>query len=156
MEGICHSSIARCLSCRDLYAGVFASLLIGGGGVVRLGRVAAYLVLDEQLNTLDRGGSGLGDGGGNTTHCGLLVHRFLSRPLGLSSCPAGNRSIEWKTRPNLLKKSTTKPYHEMPVSDRKRSGTNKQSQHGRPSPVASTTIARLHRCRRATLSRALG
>jgi hypothetical protein len=27
-----------------------------------------YLVLDEELNTLDGGGSGLRDGGGDTTH----------------------------------------------------------------------------------------
>jgi hypothetical protein len=30
--------------------------------------VKAYLVLDEELDTLDGGGSGLRDGGGNTTH----------------------------------------------------------------------------------------
>ena len=29
----------------------------------------AYLVLDEELDTLDGGGSGLRDGGGDTTHC---------------------------------------------------------------------------------------
>jgi hypothetical protein len=28
----------------------------------------AYLVLDEELDTLDGSGSGLGDGGGDTTH----------------------------------------------------------------------------------------
>lgn len=28
----------------------------------------AYLVLDEELDTLDGGGSGLRDGGGDTTH----------------------------------------------------------------------------------------
>ena len=30
------------------------------------------LVLDEQLDTLNGGGSGLRDGGGNTTHCELV------------------------------------------------------------------------------------
>lgn len=29
----------------------------------------AYLVLDEKLDTLDGSGSGLRDGGGDTTHC---------------------------------------------------------------------------------------
>jgi len=28
-----------------------------------------YLVLDEQFDTLNGGGGGLRDGGGNTTHC---------------------------------------------------------------------------------------
>jgi sarcosine oxidase delta subunit len=30
--------------------------------------IVAYLVLDEKLDTLDGSGSGLRDGGGNTTH----------------------------------------------------------------------------------------
>lgn len=30
----------------------------------------SYLVLDKELDTLNGGGSGLRDGGGNTTHCG--------------------------------------------------------------------------------------
>jgi hypothetical protein len=31
---------------------------------------APYLVLDEELDTLDGSGGSLRDGGGNTTHCG--------------------------------------------------------------------------------------
>lgn len=34
-----------------------------------------YLVLDEKLDTLDGSGSGLGDGGGNTTHYWHCKHR---------------------------------------------------------------------------------
>jgi hypothetical protein len=30
---------------------------------------APYLILDEELDTLDGGGGGLRDGGGDTTHC---------------------------------------------------------------------------------------
>jgi hypothetical protein len=33
----------------------------------------AYLVLDEELDTLDGGSGSLGDGGGNTTHYDILV-----------------------------------------------------------------------------------
>lgn len=36
-------------------------------------RVLAYLVLDEELDTLDGGSSSLGDSGGNTTHYYILV-----------------------------------------------------------------------------------
>lgn len=36
-----------------------------------------YLVLDEELDTLNGGGSGLRDGGGNTTHCRMLLALHL-------------------------------------------------------------------------------
>ena len=32
-------------------------------------RLQTYLVLDEELDTLNRSGSSLRDGGGDTTHC---------------------------------------------------------------------------------------
>lgn len=45
-----------------------------------------YLVLDEELDTLDRSGGSLRDGSGNTTHCGLNV----SNPsLKCTNCGAG-------------------------------------------------------------------
>lgn len=40
----------------------------------------AYLVLDEELNTLDRGSSGLRDGGGDTTH------QEVDNEAGLDEC----------------------------------------------------------------------
>ena len=36
--------------------------------------MGTHLVLDEELDTLNGGGSGLGNGGGDTTHCELLVN----------------------------------------------------------------------------------
>lgn len=58
--------------------------LIGGGALEAVGDTGVLavettgldhliLVLDEELDTLDGSGGGLGDGGGNTTHCDLLV-----------------------------------------------------------------------------------
>jgi hypothetical protein len=35
------------------------------------------LVLDQELDTLDGGSSGLGDSGGNTTHCDTVSIRFV-------------------------------------------------------------------------------
>lgn len=43
--------------------------------------IKTYLVLDQELDTLDGSGSGLGDGGGDTTHCyrSQLCFLFLSQ-----------------------------------------------------------------------------
>ena len=35
--------------------------------------MCSYLILDEKLDTLDRSGSGLRDGGGDTTHWSMLL-----------------------------------------------------------------------------------
>lgn len=40
--------------------------------------MGTHLVLDEELDTLNGGGSGLGDGGGNTTHCDIVSKLFVA------------------------------------------------------------------------------
>lgn len=49
------------------------------------GERVANLVLDEELDTLDGGSGGLGDGSGNTTHCRVLVSSPCSdaKPAGI-------------------------------------------------------------------------
>lgn len=44
------------------------------------------LVLDKELDTLNGGGSGLGDSGGDTTHCGKLVfiHMRMNHRVAIS------------------------------------------------------------------------
>lgn len=46
----------------------FANAIVTAIETARLDHL--ILVLDEKLDTLDGGGSGLRDGGGDTTHCG--------------------------------------------------------------------------------------
>jgi len=41
----------------------------GDVAIISGSHVSTYLVLDEELDTLDGGGGGLRDGGGDTTHC---------------------------------------------------------------------------------------
>lgn len=75
----------------------------------------AYLVLDEELDTLDGGGGGLRDGGRDTTHCissqyarfhgksGFVAWASIPRPI----VPVidGRCDVDG----DVLKKSTTKP-----------------------------------------------
>jgi hypothetical protein len=63
------------------------------------------LVLDQELDTLDGGGSGLGDSGGNTTHCesvSIIDHDEAKR-----TQRPGWMAFQWYR--NVLRKSTTKP-----------------------------------------------
>lgn len=48
--------------------------------------VRTYLVLDQELDTLDGSSSGLGDSGGNTTHCDQVSHHAPSREWTLKIC----------------------------------------------------------------------
>jgi hypothetical protein len=82
--------------------------------------LGTHLVLDEELDTLDGSGRGLGDGGGDTTHCAScqpLSPRAHKISALIASC------VQLRPSPNpplsigaisgraidVLKKSTTKP-----------------------------------------------
>lgn len=62
------------------------------------------LVLDEELDTLDGGSSGLGDSGGDTTHCDSVSIWSISDE------PEMFPVRDWKLETwHILMKSTTKP-----------------------------------------------
>lgn len=78
---ILSSTFLVSLSCSPLRK-VLAALHAGCGHKPFLRRpplCTTYLVLDEELDTLDGSGGGLGDGGGNTTHCECTVSHCCLR-----------------------------------------------------------------------------
>jgi hypothetical protein len=95
-----------------LTADIRAKGELGGKKISRAS--GTYLILDQELNTLDRSSCGLGDGGGDTTHCyrrsASIPYEIHCRKPHLSppieSEGDNNRRILVKI--NLLKKSITK------------------------------------------------
>jgi hypothetical protein len=78
-----------------------------------------YLVLDQELDTLDRSSGSLGDGGGDTTHWEqlsvLILVGKVFRVRKIRYFVDSNNSIEfiagrYRMWFDILKKSTTKPY----------------------------------------------
>jgi hypothetical protein len=72
------------------------------------------LVLDKKLDTLNGSGGGLGDGGGDTTHCRYVSIDVLDNVL--RRLVMADKISRWRgVLENVLKKSTTKPG--MPMKD---------------------------------------
>lgn len=110
MSYLCH--LGRWRARRDVYSTADWSVSEYKG-------FATYLVLDQELDTLDRSSGSLGDGGGDTTHWEqlsvLIVVDKAFRVRKIRSVAGSSNFIEFIAGRywmwfDILKKSTTKPY----------------------------------------------